>query len=353
MSMQRSAMRKNKKSKKRKILYTILIILGSFLILSATYAVYLGKKAEMAANKSFEQLENRKSGSDLREEDVKPLEDNISILLVGIDDSENRGFGEGNSRSDSLMVATLNNEDNSVKLVSIPRDTYTYIPEVGYNDKITHAHAYGGTVAAIETIENLLDIPIDYYVRMNFDAFIDVVDALDGVVVDVPYDRLELDENDKYTIQLKEGRHLLNGQETLALARTRKLDNDIERGKRQQMILESLIRRAASVQSFGKYGDVIEALGDNIRTDLTFEDMMSFLKYLNNGIPEIETISIAGEDDMTTGVYYWQLNQDELEATKELLKSHLELSGYIYNPKSDSEELELEIDDENKLTTSE
>lgn len=336
--MQRSEFRKNKKSKKRKIVYSILIILGSLLILSSTYAVYLSKKAEVAANKSFEKIEERESGSDLREESVKPLEDNVSILLIGIDDSEARDFGDDNSRSDSLMVATLNNEDKSVKLVSIPRDTYTYIPEVGYEDKITHAHAYGGTFAAIETVENLLDIPIDYYVKMNFDAFIDVVDALDGVVVDVPYDRLEKDENDQYTIQLTEGRQLLDGREALALARTRKVDNDIERGKRQQMILEALIRRAASVQSFGKYGDVIEALGDNIRTDLTFDDMMSFIKYLNNGVPEIETISLAGFDDMTTGTYYWQLDQDELETTKEALKSHLELPGYTYIPDTDDSE---------------
>lgn len=338
--MQRSELRKTKKSKKRKILYSILIVLGSFLILSATYAVYLGKKAEVAANDSFELLKNRESGSELRLEDVEPLEDNVSILLVGIDDSEKRDFGDGNSRSDSLMVATLNNKDKSVKLVSIPRDTYTYIPEVGYNDKITHAHAYGGTVAAIESVENLLDIPIDYYVRMNFEAFIDVVDALDGVVVDVPYDHLELDENDEYTIQLEEGRQLLDGREALALARTRKLDNDIERGKRQQKILESLIRRAASVQSFGKYGDVIEALGNNIRTDLTFDDMMSFLKYLNNGTPDIETISIAGYDDMSTGTYYWQLDEAELETTKEMLKSHLELPGYTYTRPSETEDLD-------------
>lgn len=353
MSMQRSELRTMKKSRKRKILYSILIILGSLLILSATYAVYLAKKAEVAANNSFEAIEERESGSDLREEDVKPLEDNVSILLVGIDDSEKRDFGDSNSRSDSLMVATLNNEDKSIKIVSIPRDTYTYIPEVGYEDKITHAHAYGGTFAAIETVEELLEIPIDYYVRLNFEAFIDVVDAFDGVVVDVPYDRLELDENDEYTIQLTEGRQLLDGREALALARTRMVDNDIERGKRQQMILEALISRASSVQSFGKYGDVIEALGDNIRTDLTFDNMMSFLKYLNSGVPEIETISLAGFDDTSTGVYYWQLDQDELEVTRESLKSHLELPGYTYTRPIEQEETDSSLTTPDDSTESE
>ncbi|XKH50622.1 LCP family protein [Chryseomicrobium palamuruense] len=323
--MNRAQFKKRNSSKKRTILYTIGIIFCSLIILASTYGVYLTKKAEVAALTSYEELEERTNGSDLRDSKVEPLSDNVSILLIGIDDSADRGFGDSGSRSDSLMVATLNNADNSVKLVSIPRDTYTYIPEVGYEDKITHAHAFGGTYAAIESVESLLDIPIDYYVKMNFNAFIDVVDALNGVVVDVPYDYLELDENDQRTIQLIKGRQLLNGQEALALARTRKLDNDIERGKRQQMILESLISRAASAQSFSRYGDVIEALGDNIRTDLKYEDMIAILKYINGGIPEIETISLAGSDDTSQGVYYWQLDQDALEETIRDLQLHLEL----------------------------
>ena len=92
-----------------------------------------------------------------------------------------------------------------MKLVSIPRDSYVYIPEVGYRDKITHAHAFGGTRATIEPVEELFDIPVDYYVKMNFNAFIDVVDALGGIEAEVPYNRTEKDENDKYTIHLKKG----------------------------------------------------------------------------------------------------------------------------------------------------
>ncbi|MFP3422776.1 LCP family protein, partial [Bacillus sp. SIMBA_161] len=82
-----------------------------------------------------------------------------------------------NIRSDALVLATLNNEDKSVKLVSIPRDTYTFIPDSGYEDKITHAYALNGPRSTIESVEGLLDVPVDYYMTMNFDAFVDVVDA--------------------------------------------------------------------------------------------------------------------------------------------------------------------------------
>ncbi|WP_342526053.1 LCP family protein [Chryseomicrobium sp. FSL W7-1435] len=314
-----------KKSKKKTILYSLLILAGAFAILSASYGVYLTKRAEVAADRSYQALENRKNGSQLRDEDVEPLTDNVSILFVGIDDSEQRGFGDESSRSDALMVATLNNESKTIKLVSIPRDSKVYIPEVGYDDKITHAHAYGGTAVAIETVEELFDIPIDYYVKMNFNAFIDTVDALGGVTVDVPYDHLELDENDQFTVELKEGRQLLDGRETLALARTRKLDNDIERGKRQQMILEAIIQKAASASSFTKYGDVIDAVGNNMKTDLTFDEMKSFFDYLSKGKPQVETLTLAGLDDMSTGTYYWQLDEQALEETKNTLQRHLDL----------------------------
>ena len=102
-------------------------------------------------------------------------------------------------------------------------------------------------LATIETVEELFEIPVDYYVKMNFNAFIDVVDAIGGIDVEVPYDRTEKDENDKYTIHLKKGLQHLDGKHALALARTRKLDTDVERGKRQQMILQAIMKEAVSV----------------------------------------------------------------------------------------------------------
>src|SRR5690625_5785080 len=165
--------------------------------------------------------------SDLREEYVDPKFDNVSILLMGVDSSDERGDDE-EARTDALLVATLNKDEKSVKLLSIPRDSYVYVPEVGYETKINHAHAYGGPRATIETVENLLNIPIDYYVRVNFEAFMDVVDAVDGITVDVPYELQEQDSKDRAdAIHLYPGGQKLNGEEALALARTRKKDSDV------------------------------------------------------------------------------------------------------------------------------
>lgn len=322
--MNRLTQKKPKRSSKLGLfLKTTLILAASALICVTTYGIYLTKKAENAVNNAYEAVENR-TVSEKREAKVEPLEDNVSVLFIGIDDSETRGQGEG-ARSDALMLATLNNKTKTVKLVSIPRDSYVNIPYVGYKDKITHAHALGGTLATIETVEELFDVPVDYYVRMNFEAFIDVVDALGGIEAEVPYTMLEKDEFDRYTINLEPGLQELNGQEALALARTRKQDSDIERGKRQQEILTAILSKVASASSITKYDDVIEAVGNNMKTDMTFKEMKSFISYLTEGMPRVDALTLQGYDDMSTGIYYYALDEEALEETQHILKSHLGL----------------------------
>lgn len=304
-----------------KILLVVLILLLAF---GGGYIYYLFHSGKKAAENAY--VENSRTKSELRDESVQPLTDNISIMIVGIDDSEKRSQGEGNSRSDALLVATLNNKDKSIKLVSIPRDSYVYIPTVGYKDKITHAHAYGGIDATRETVEGLLNVPIDYYFRVNFDAFIEIVDALGGVTVDVPYEINELDENDKRTVHLMPGTQEVNGREALALARTRHQDSDVERGKRQQMILEAIASKATSVTSFTKYDKVLAAVGNNMQTDMTFDEMKSLFAYLQNGMPEIDSLSLKGSDDMSSGIYYYLLQDDSLLETRQTLQKHLGLT---------------------------
>ncbi|RNF38199.1 LCP family protein [Planococcus salinus] len=323
--MKRKDYRKSRTSKKRTALKIIATLVASLLVCVSAYGIFLVKKAENAANQAFEEADNR-TMSDLREEQVEPLHDNVSVLFIGVDDSEKRDQDDDNIRSDALVLATLNNEDKSVKLVSIPRDTYTYIPDAGYEDKITHAYGYNGPSSTIESVEGLLEVPVDYYVRMDFEAFIDIVDALDGIEAEVPYDLSEKDENDVHNaIVLEEGLQTLNGREALALARTRHYDNDIQRGKRQQMLIESIMDEILSASSITKYGDVIDAIGDNMKTNLSFKDMQSFFEYAKGGSPEVETITLDGYDDMSTGVYYWQLHEESLMEIQDVLQSHLGL----------------------------
>ena len=183
-----------KKKRRRRIFYFIIVPLLIITFSVAGYGALLYKKAETVFNDSFNNIEGREK-SNLRDKQVDPNIDNVSILFIGVDESDTRNYGNS-TRSDALMLATLNEKEKSVKLVSIPRDSYVYLPEVGYNTKINHAHAFGGPKASIEAVETLFNIPVDYYVKMNFHAFIDVVDALDGINVEVPYEMYEQDSTD-------------------------------------------------------------------------------------------------------------------------------------------------------------
>lgn len=350
--MKKNNIKKRKSSSKLILTLKILSILTvSFIICTATVFLYLAKKAEHTINQSYEEIDRKRTAKN-------KITDNVSILFIGVDDSEKRGQGAEHSRSDALILATLNNKEKSVKLVSIPRDSYVYIPYVGYKDKITHAHAFGGTLATVETVEQLFDIPIDYYVRLNFDAFVDIVDALGGidVEVDLPYAITEMDENDNKSIHLEPGFHHLNGKETLALARTRKHDSDLMRGKRQQDILKAIAQKAASVSSISKYDDVLEALGGNMKTDMTFKTVKGFISYISEGVPQIDSLQLKGSDgrNESTGAYIYLLDEESLMETKQILKSHLGLIPQSTDLSSSEDQIEntYKNTDENTVSKS-
>lgn len=314
--------RKQKLSKRRLVLALATVLLLFAGVLGFIFKAYT--KADSVLTDSYEN--DGRGKSELRDTDVDPKFDNVSILIMGVDVSETRDNND-NARTDSLMLATLNKDEKSVKLVSIPRDSYVYIPEVGYSDKINHAHAFGGTRATVDTVENLFNIPVDYWVKVNFEAFIDVVDALDGITVEVPYEFKEQDSQDRAnTIHLQQGLQKLDGEEALALARTRKLDNDIERGKRQQDIISAIVDQAVSISSLLRYDDIIEAVGSNMTTNMLFSEMKSFISYGTSGTNlEIDAITLDGTDYMPDRVYYWKLDDFDLDQTRRILREHLEL----------------------------
>ncbi|KAB2332657.1 LCP family protein [Bacillus mesophilum] len=340
MSLDRQSIKRQKKRSKRKKVLMLILLPLLVLTLSATaYGAFLFNKAESVMDKSYEPVER-----DTKRTDSMPESEDTSILFIGVDDSELRSYNTG-SRSDALILATFNAEQKSVKLLSIPRDSYVYIPDVGYEDKITHAHAFGGVSATLETVEEMLDIPIEYYVKMNFNAFIDVVDTLGGIEAEVPYAISEMNSLDqKGSINLEPGIQELNGEEALALARTRKQDNDIERGKRQQEIIKAIVKKTISVSGMTKYGDLMEAVGDNMTTDLPFGEMKSFFDFATAGSSlNIDTLNLAGSDSYINSVYYYQLDETELENAKNILKAHMNLDNGetdLNSPESETEQIE-------------
>ncbi|WP_042143721.1 LCP family protein [Paucisalibacillus sp. EB02] len=321
-------MAKAKRSKKW-VIYSIISIILLLLIIVG-YGIYLYQKTHNIVEGSYEGI-NRKQ-SNLRDEKVDPDIHNVSVLFLGVDTSEFRGYGE-KSRTDAILLATFNKKDDSIKLLTIPRDTYVYVPVMNTYTKINHAHFYGGPEATMETVEQFLHIPVDYYVRMNFNGFIEVVDALGGIEYEVPYEIVESNSMDKKnSIHLYPGNQQLNGEEALALARTRKYDTDVARGKRQQEIVKTIANKALSLSSIPKLDKVIEAIGNNMSTNLTFDELTKFQSYGLSHDLTIETVNFDGVGDYDDGAWYYQVEEDSRIQIQEELQNHLELNHLSNGP---------------------
>lgn len=264
------------KNNRNKIILMILIPIMILVLAGVTYGAKLYAEAKKTVDDSYYELDRDKASTSKGNEiKVNPIEDTISVLVMGIDDDSARQLGS--ARTDALIYLTINPKEHKINMVSIPRDSYTTIVSKKYNgkDKINSAYTYGEEQATIETVENLLNVPINYYVTFNFDSFLEIVNALDGIEVDVPVSFTDTNTLGTGEVHLEKGKQLLNGEEALALARTRHIDNDIKRGERQQLILQAIVDKAMNVGSINKYSDVIKAAGKNMRTNLKFNEMLS------------------------------------------------------------------------------
>lgn len=246
-------------------------------------------------------------------------EGSVSFLLLGIDAYGEKMVG----RSDTMIVVTANKKDGSMKMVSIPRDSYVSIIGKGFYDKITHAYAFGGSDMAEATVENLLGIEIDHVVAANFNSFARVVDIVGGVTVDVPFDFDEKMVSGGRAYFTK-GEQTLNGDEALAYARMRKRDprGDLGRNERQQQIIEALIREVASFGSVTKIKDLYDVAKDNVETDVGALDVIGLIPYAT-GLGDVERLNIEGSGVMINKIYYHQLNTSSLNSVRDALKSHL------------------------------
>ncbi len=200
-----SSSREEKNKRKYKKTTIISLLLGVLLFGGGGYGTYVYMKTSNLVQKSNLNLA-RGEKSNLREKAVKPIANNVSLLIMGIDENQERQKEySGAFHTDALLLATFNKDDKTVKLTSIPRDTYTYVPIEKKKDKITHAYGRGlvkngkdgGPQASVEAVEKLLQVPVDYFVKFNFSSFIKIVDGLDGIEIDVPVEFTEQNSKDE------------------------------------------------------------------------------------------------------------------------------------------------------------
>ena len=327
--------RRRKVSPAKRIAIIAGAIIGVFLLIGAGMAYYLYNQVDTTVdrlNESAGLSPDRMNQQTIS--DKKP----VSVLLLGVD---RRADEQG--RSDSIIVMTLNPNSDESAMLSIPRDTKTEIVGKGTMDKINHAYSYGGIDTTIATVENLFDIPIDYYATINFDGIEDLVDAVGGVEVDV---LIPISGRATGNVELEPGVQTLNGQEALAYARMRKDDpeGDVGRAKRQQQVLEAIINEATTINSFAKLNRIMNAVGNNIRTNMTLAEASQLQSYTKS-LRSFNQETLKGGDLTIGGVYYYEIDEADLEDKQALLKTEL---GLPVTAETDTQE---ESDDNLSETT--
>lgn len=223
--------------------------------------------------------EKRKNVS-LKSGSGKKLTEPFTILLLGVD-SEVDGLKANQAfNGDTMMMITFNPTTLNTTVFSIPRDTYAPIACNGKRSNKINSSAAGGTTCVINTLKDLTGIDIDYYVKINFKGVVDLVEALDGIEVDVPVDFCEQDSNREFgehEICLKKGVQTLNGEAALALSRHRHSLplGDFQRVQHQQLVVEAMAKKVKNIRSVNKFYEVLDAISKNIETNVSTDEMLN------------------------------------------------------------------------------
>lgn len=231
---------------------------------------------------------------------IDVTEDPFNIYISGVD---TRGEIEDVCRSDVNMIVTVNPETRNVLITSMPRDSYVELASVGMMDKLTHTGIYG-IEETIATVENWLDVEINYYYRVNFKMLVKLVDAMDGITVDIP----KAFESTYWDYSFKEGENHLSGKAALAFVRERKTfeDEDEERIRNQQRVLKAILKKATNSEVIlTNYADLLNAVEGCMQTNMSNRDITSIVKMQLKDMKTgwtIKTIAVDG-DDAELGTY--------------------------------------------------
>jgi LCP family protein required for cell wall assembly len=266
----------------------------------------------------YQFVENTLSGEDLSSEkrtDNVSLQDKegFTVLLLGVDEQEG-----DTGRSDTMLFMSVNRGDNTAEILSIPRDTRVEIAGKGTKDKINHAYAFGGVKMAAKTVENFLDVPVDYYVEINMKGLKEIVDAVGGVEVQNDF-AFSYGGDD-----FNEGRLTLSGSEALNYTRMRKDDpnGDFGRQARQRQVIEGILNKGNDPATIFRFTDVMKAIRENVQMNLSLGDMIAIYASTRDNI---ESLKIDGTDERIGGVYYYVVDDEEVSRVSDEFKEHLNL----------------------------
>ncbi len=317
----------------QKVIITIVGLLTLAVAVVCGYAIKVTNDAKKTANVIETDLNRPTRPVDTEEGEP------TSILLMGIDEGIKTGeldrTKDYEGRSDTMIYVTLNPKKKQTTMVSLDRDLLVQIAgkkdENGQNiyAKLNEAYALGGredgkkgaAKLAIETVETLLDVPVDHYVSINMQGLKDLIDAVGGIEVDNKY-HFELDG-----VELYPGKQHLDGKKGLSYARHRYYNpetgmgdpsGDIGRQQRQREVVELVARKVISLDTITNYQKIFKAVEKNVETDLDWDEMMNLATGYTSVLSNIKKLQVAGQYYDFNGYYQIPAIHNLLTAQNEI-----------------------------------
>ncbi|GHS86716.1 transcriptional regulator [Synergistales bacterium] len=240
---------------------------------------------------------------------IDPIMGTVNVLLIGLDDVD------ATRRADTVALAVFDQDTQSVRILSIPRDSRVYIPSRGW-DKINHAYAYGGISLLRETVMNLLGVGINYFVELNFKTFPRMIDLIGGIDIDVEKKLEYTDYSGKLFINIPKGRQHMNGKTALEYVRFRHDPlGDIGRVQRQQKFMAIVTDKLKSPSVIMKIPSLIEEFVSAVNTDLTPVESLRLASFANQLPRERIQLHMApGKASYVGNLSYWII--DTVETSK-------------------------------------
>ncbi len=271
--------------------------------------------------------------------DDNPFSGNkLNILIVGYDSSIN-----GPPRADTIILGSIDLKTKETGVLFIPRDTRLEIPAYGL-DRINASHAYGGIQLAAKTVENFLNVPVDYYLETDFQGFARIIDILGGIKINIEKHLHYVDKAGGLYIDLPAGEQVLNGEEALQYVRYREPTyGDIGRVKRQQKFINALMEKILQPGVIIKIPSLYNEIRKCVKTNIPIKDVTPFVHLLKEmDINKIKTTMVPGEPEYIHGASYWIADRNKLDAlvnnlirSKDFIKNNQYYLS-IYNGKGES-----------------
>lgn len=321
---------KREQKTKKNTLKWILGVSGVLILSLGTYSFSAYSSANDNYDKMHEPLERDASEKNAPGQKVAMKEPFSVLLAIDVDEAATgqKESDPSEEESDTVIVMTVNPEDKSTKMVTIPRDTYTEMigdgkvdtemSGAGTMDKVSNAYSLGGNEMAMATVENLLDVPLDYVIQINLEGFEDIVNALDSITV-----------NNKVAFgDYAAGKIKLSSDEVMDYVRSHEEDPQGDAGRldRQKQVTQAIMKDGVSVNGVLNHKGIFDAVGDNVRTNMTFDEMKKVQSQYRNSASTVEQLKVEdGSEQTINGVQYYMMDETELEEIQTTLKEHLDL----------------------------